>query len=1553
MVRRRAPRISSLSLFVTTYFVASCGLISKTKQSSNESQFVGNNPIYVSNSDPNSQDVVLKKADNDEYFKELVEQERKERIAADARLEEMIAKLEKDLDDFKNKVNGEIEELKITDEELKILIQDQGNKFELELQKIETSLEQDLATLDEDLRGKIVADFKELKQDITLLSSDVSEQNIKLESDLEKLELDLDLKRTEAIEALEAKYDPQIAELNTKVFDNSQKIDQVSSDMVKKEADLIELIAAGDKAVKEELLQKEMELIELISSGDQQLQNKIDQNFINLQAIISENDLELKNNLIEQRKELKRLIEQGDASLSEQIKNLDLEIKADIMEEVNALIADNNQQASEELKQKLSKLASDTEALVNEKYIELKASDSDLLAEINSKELSIKEYVDQKVTLLSDEDKAIKATLSGELDSLKIEITATQESTKKAESDLAQLSKDFHDSQSDIYTALEATKKYLEDKITVVAEALKNEAAQLYATKEDLESVQKSVTLLKNATNILAADVLELEANVETIFEKTFALEVLATDNKDAIAAQNEVIRKFKEELASKIDGISAELEALASGSNQDALSKIDLVLNRYIEDMVAMQVELRADLGQNQSGETVTALIEHSMKFQIITGSYKSEISDSIAIISAKTGLSKEQSLELDELKAKFSEGMAKEQKIRTDLNRLTILASERLNKIELVAMDNKDLLEKSSERIEELKLFEQDMEQKYKDQQGELKAIKDSVAALDQQYMDLKLLALENAAEIVRLDGNSAALEENFKQITNELIEAKSKQSALEAEFSLSEKEKQQKDKVLSSMNQLLVSINALKFQVFLSLEPNQEKLDFYDQYFLTAMIGKEQVCDVNKEASFANALGRDSFQFLMNEYVFALVFGIRSASQEDQMFFGFNSISEGLSELQRKVLVSLLSIKLPTQDPSCLTIIKKWSEETLFSGQKLSSEKTIGKALNNQEMLRLATQVKSNIEQTRQDYKDLEVMVAAKGDDDSVAAHVVKLIESLHVSVVIEEYTANYNTIIQNNITLQKGVDGNSDDIAEFDVKLTALEESMKNIDDWINKNPQEKLAELEGKVGTIEASLKETITVLSKLTQRLGYPDLTHAVHNAGDIIGLARVTDDTTPSIAQIQHFFEDGLYEESEKIGASKGWNAWNKRLHDSRGFNKTCQSEYLGFGGGSHDRQGWGQNDANALFTGGWDTCWVNFRTFASKQHVGAVNKVMFRVLGKNISAIRMRSAQLGNVDKTAILELDRFSEVRDAYATYRMEKDNVRSSTTSFDQDHKDYISEYMLPETVSFKDNKGKQITYKSRIWGNNSMGAFDIYAGSILHHGASKSFWGTKVQFQPIHAKINNDITDEENFGSWTFKESDTWTEHFLKLYSPLVIDFVSVAMPKTVSQLGGKRFDLDATGEAEQTGWIMGNEASFLALDLNGNGKIDNGRELFGQATKLADGSEAANGYIALAQYDDNKDGAIDSRDAIFDKLVVWSDNNGNARSEVAELSSVTKMGITSISVDYDEVAKSKQIDQGNMIKYKAKVIGPESCPNRVCNSYDVFFGTTKNISRTY
>ena len=99
--------------------------------------------------------------------------------------------------------------------------------------------------------------------------------------------------------------------------------------------------------------------------------------------------------------------------------------------------------------------------------------------------------------------------------------------------------------------------------------------------------------------------------------------------------------------------------------------------------------------------------------------------------------------------------------------------------------------------------------------------------------------------------------------------------------------------------------------------------------------------------------------------------------------------------------------------------------------------------------------------------------------------------------------------------------------------------------------------------------------------------------------------------------------------------------------------------------------------------------------------------------------------------------------------------------------------------------------------------------------------------------------------------------------------------------------------------ADQTAWTAG-EDGILAVDLDGNGTIDNGNEIF--TPSFGSGGHSS-GLAALATLDSNDDGVIDSADSDFASLKVWQDLNHNGESDEGELTSLTDHGITSINLN--------------------------------------------------
>jgi VCBS repeat-containing protein len=115
------------------------------------------------------------------------------------------------------------------------------------------------------------------------------------------------------------------------------------------------------------------------------------------------------------------------------------------------------------------------------------------------------------------------------------------------------------------------------------------------------------------------------------------------------------------------------------------------------------------------------------------------------------------------------------------------------------------------------------------------------------------------------------------------------------------------------------------------------------------------------------------------------------------------------------------------------------------------------------------------------------------------------------------------------------------------------------------------------------------------------------------------------------------------------------------------------------------------------------------------------------------------------------------------------------------------------------------------------------------------------------------------------------------------------------------------FDLTATGLKTGVGWIAPTDG-LLAFDRNGNGTIDDGAELFGDATPAYQSGtttpttgKTADGFAALAQEDTNADGVVDNQDANWADLRVWQDLNQDGISQGEELKTLDQLGIVSFN----------------------------------------------------
>lgn len=133
-------------------------------------------------------------------------------------------------------------------------------------------------------------------------------------------------------------------------------------------------------------------------------------------------------------------------------------------------------------------------------------------------------------------------------------------------------------------------------------------------------------------------------------------------------------------------------------------------------------------------------------------------------------------------------------------------------------------------------------------------------------------------------------------------------------------------------------------------------------------------------------------------------------------------------------------------------------------------------------------------------------------------------------------------------------------------------------------------------------------------------------------------------------------------------------------------------------------------------------------------------------------------------------------------------------------------------------------------------------------------------------------------------------------------SPIIIDLDNDGV-ETISKNNKIYFDHDGNGFSENTGWVSPDDG-LLVYDINKDGRIDTGQELWGNNT-LVNGSYAQNGFAALKNWDTDNNNQINSNDNIWNDLQIWKDSNSNAVVDEGELKDLSYFNISSISLKYN------------------------------------------------
>lgn len=182
------------------------------------------------------------------------------------------------------------------------------------------------------------------------------------------------------------------------------------------------------------------------------------------------------------------------------------------------------------------------------------------------------------------------------------------------------------------------------------------------------------------------------------------------------------------------------------------------------------------------------------------------------------------------------------------------------------------------------------------------------------------------------------------------------------------------------------------------------------------------------------------------------------------------------------------------------------------------------------------------------------------------------------------------------------------------------------------------------------------------------------------------------------------------------------------------------------------------------------------------------------------------------------------------------------------------------------------------------------------------------------------------------------------------YTPVLIDLQMDGYHLS-GPVPAVQFDLNADGQVDSTAWTaVGEDDAFLCMDRNGNGVIDDGKELFGSATPLMNGETMESGYYALAELDEpvtggNGDGQVDSEDPMFERLCAWIDSNRDGVSQRREIKSLGAAGVIAFERRFKKMYRMD--DFGNLFRYTSRVYMRSAGGNTSWPTFDVIFAVAE------
>jgi hypothetical protein len=238
------------------------------------------------------------------------------------------------------------------------------------------------------------------------------------------------------------------------------------------------------------------------------------------------------------------------------------------------------------------------------------------------------------------------------------------------------------------------------------------------------------------------------------------------------------------------------------------------------------------------------------------------------------------------------------------------------------------------------------------------------------------------------------------------------------------------------------------------------------------------------------------------------------------------------------------------------------------------------------------------------------------------------------------------------------------------------------------------------------------------------------------------------------------------------------------------------------------------------------------------------------------------------------------------------------------------------YLLPEGAS--DTKKQNLLFTKTL--GNARIAFDVNADKSISITLMPQYAATKGLFvlydanNPQASEAEGDVCDRRQSPLIVHLDEEGSIFKGFKLSAPL--DGVQFDI------LGERSFPY--AHAKKQISWLTDSDTYYFIVKPDASGQVHGINEMFGNNTRGPDGRFAANGYKALAKYDQDKDKLITPADEVYSTLRLWKDENLDGIAQDNELYSLESKGVVAIDLKYDR--RFSEVDQyGNGTLMKSVV----------------------------